>query len=475
MGLALVLRGFSQSGSSAEQARLVMEQRVQMAIASADYLVTAGDVYTLAYGTGSGAVTYGITVDAGYRIRVANLGVVDARGKTWLQLKSQVEGIVANNYPLSGVQFVLSRPAVFRVYVRGEVTGAGEQAAWALDRLSSVLDSGLTSLASIRDVTVTSVDGTVKTCDLFMARRVGDLSRDPYLRPGDVITFNRIERVVTVGGEVERPGRYQLLEGENLKELIGQYGSGFTPLADKTRLELVRYVNSRSVSGDKYFLEEGDIGRNYALENYDVVTVPEITQLRPVMFVEGAIGDVTRDSPTVSTRLNVSFNRGEYYSSLVRKNRGWFSAVSDTKNVYIVRGNEQIPINLNPMLYDADYRSEVVIQENDTLIIPFRQYFVTVAGAVAEPGRYPYIPDRSWDYYIALAGGFIPGRNTRDSVEITDISGKKMRKNDVITPETIITARTNGGLYYFNQYAPVVTTVLSIITTTISALSLILR
>jgi hypothetical protein len=266
-----------------------------------------------------------------------------------------------------------------------------------------------------------------------------------------------------------------LLEGENLRELIGEYGSGFTPLADKTRLELVRYVNSRSVSGDKYFLEEGDIAGNYALENYDVVTVPEITRLRPVMFVEGAIGNVDRDSPTVSTRLNVSFNRGEYYSSLVRNNRGWFSAVSDTKNAYIVRGNEQIPINLNPMLYDADYRSEVAIQENDTLIIPFRQYFVTVAGAVAEPGRYPYIPDRSWDYYIALAGGFIPGRNVRDRVEITDISGKKLRKNDVITPETIITAQTNGGLYYFNQYAPVVMTLLSVITTTISALSLILR
>jgi hypothetical protein len=51
---------------------------------------------------------------------------------------------------------------------------------------------------------------------------------------------------------------------------------------------------------------------------------------------------------------------------------------------------------------------------------------------------------------------------------ITDISGKKLSKGEEITPETIITARTNGGLYYFNQFAPVVTTVLSIISTTLS-------
>jgi hypothetical protein len=282
--------------------------------------------------------------------------------------------------------------------------------------------------------------------------------------------------VVTIAGEVERPGQYQLLDGENLRELIEYYGSGFTPLADKTRLELVRYVNSAWVSGDKYFLKEGDIPDNFALQNFDVITVPEITQLRPVMFVEGALGsDIDSDSPTVSTRLTVSFNRGEYYSSLVRKNRFWFSAVSDTKNAYIIRGNEQIPINLNPMLYDADYRSEIEIQENDTLIIPFRQYFVTVAGAVEAPGRYPYIPDRSWDYYIVLAGGFIAGRNVRESIIITDISGKKLQKTDIITPETIITAQTNSGLYYFNQYAPVITTILSLISTTITMITLINR
>jgi protein involved in polysaccharide export with SLBB domain len=132
-------------------------------------------------------------------------------------------------------------------------------------------------------------------------------------------------------------------------------------------------------------------------------------------------------------------------------------------------------MDINPMLYDSSYRSRYFVERNDVLIIPFRQYFVTVAGAVAQPDRYPYIPDRSWEYYVALAGGFVRERNSGEAVVIKDISGKTMKKTDPITPETTITAKTNAGLYYFNQFAPIVTTLLSIVTTFVSVTLLVTR
>jgi hypothetical protein len=66
-------------------------------------------------------------------------------------------------------------------------------------------------------------------------------------------------------------------------------------------------------------------------------------------------------------------------------------------------------------------------------------------------------------------------RNSFESVVIKDIRGKRMSKGDAITPETTITARTNAGLYYFNRVAPVVTTLLSVISTFISVTMLINR
>jgi len=391
---------------------------------------------------------------------------------------------------------VLTQPAVFKVHVKGEVFTAGEVPAWGLSRLSSlvkptvVITEGedqkaiseyLTRFASLRDVSIRSTNGQTRVYDLFKAQRLGDLSQDPYLRPGDEITFNRVKRAVEITGEVERPGMYQLLDEENVKELIEFYGGGFTPESDKTRLELIRLVNSAEISGVKIFLTDNDLKNNFVLEDYDKIMVPQITQLQPVMFVEGAVSEIeeiknserttitlAQQDFTASNRLVVSFNKGDTYGSIIRKNIRWFTAVSDTQSAYIIRNDEHIPINLNPMLYDSAYRDEVFIQENDTLVVPFRQYFVTVAGAVINPGRFPYIPDRNWEYYIALAGGFINERNALQSVTITNLSGKRMKKTDAITPETVITANTNHGLYYFNLYAPVIMTAFSLITTFIS-------
>jgi protein involved in polysaccharide export with SLBB domain len=470
-----------------------------LARSTAAYRVTAGDVYTLTYAAGGTAVVYVITVDSTYRIRVSNLGTVNGAGKTFVRLKEDVEAIVSNNYPLSGVQLTLTQAAVFLVHVKGEVETAGEVNAWGLDRLSSIAQKNLTPYSSIRNVTVRSSGGQVREYDLYKAQRDGDLSQDPYLRPGDEITFKRVNRAVKIMGEVERPGTYQLKEGENLKELITVYGGGFTAVADRTRIEIVRMVGSESVSGDKLFVNKEDVEGNYEVKDYDEVNVPTIVALRPVIFVEGAVNVViteksdsatttanatatsattavsstTTEELTGSTRLVVAFNRGEDYAALVRRNILWFRAESDTRNAYLIRGGERILINLNPMLYDVEYRSELKVEENDTLVIPFRQYFVTVAGAVVTPGRYPYIPDREWDYYVGLAGGFVMGKNAREAIKIQDMSGKEVEKGVMIEPEMMITAKTNDPLYYFNQYAPVFTTALSIVSTFISILLLV--
>jgi protein involved in polysaccharide export with SLBB domain len=80
-------------------------------------------------------------------------------------------------------------------------------------RLSALLGGSFTAYSSTRDITVTSVSRQSATYDLFRAQRDGDLSQDPYLRPEDVVRINRIERVVSIEGAVERSGSYQLLPG----------------------------------------------------------------------------------------------------------------------------------------------------------------------------------------------------------------------------------------------------------------------
>jgi protein involved in polysaccharide export with SLBB domain len=253
------------------------EAAALQARSSADYRVTPGDVYTLNYSAGSAPVTYTVTVDTSYRIRVSNLGIINGRDKTFLQIKNEAETIVARNYPLSGVQLVLVQTGIFKVHIRGEVHSAGEIPAWGMSRLSSATGGNLTGSASIRDISIKSSNGSTRVYDLFKAQRFGDLKEDPYLRPGDAITIGRVKRAVTVNGGVERPGTYQLLDGENLKELIEFYAGGLTSEADRTGITLTRYEDSREISGLAIPLSERDLGGNYPLKHLDTITIPPIT------------------------------------------------------------------------------------------------------------------------------------------------------------------------------------------------------
>jgi polysaccharide biosynthesis/export protein len=452
----------------------------QLAMSSSDYLVTAGDIYTLAFVVDNKPIKYAVSVDTSYKIRVANITVLDASGKTFLQLKRLVEQIVTENYHLSGVQFVLTTPALFNITIDGEVQKTDITQAWALTRLSSVLSDSLTPYSSMRNITITSTSGKKSTYDLFKAERFGDFTQNPYLRPGDRVTVNRMSRKVQIKGAVERPGIYELLDGENLKELVDYYGNGLAELADTSRIELTRLIDKHELPGKKMYLTQNSINNDYPLVCYDSIFIASYIELKPVMFIEGALYlNTSKKDPTESTtpessaHVAISFQSGENYAFLVRRNSSMFSAVSDIENAYIIRKGKDIPLDVSKILYDASYYSEESVQPYDTLMIPFKQSFVSVAGAVNTPGRYPYIPGRSWDYYIGLAGGFLTDKNFNQTVSIKDLHGKKMCKHDPITPETTITATTNSVTYYVTKYAPLATTILSIATTILTITTLV--
>ncbi|MCR4822840.1 MAG: SLBB domain-containing protein [Treponema sp.] len=443
----------------------------QIAMSVSYYPVTAGDVYTLGFAAGSTPVTYSIPVDSTYKIRIANMGVINCKGLTYLDLKSQVESLVLRNYPMAGVQFVLSAPSTFLVNVMGEVNRTVQRNAWALTRLSTIVNRSMTSYSSSRDITIESSDGTRKSYDLFMAMRKGDLSQDPFLRPDDKIIVNRAKRIVSIEGAVERPGTYELLDGENLKELIEIYGNGLEPLADTSRIEFTRNESNEPGAGKKTYISQEAIDSNMELQSYDFITIESFADSKPVVFLEGAINKSVETSLEASNKIAASFIPGEDYAFFARRNKNWFTSSSDLANAYIIRKGETIPLNLNPMLYDSEYSTKIEMLSNDTLVIPFKQFFISVAGAVAKPGRYPYIPDRTWEYYIGLAGGVIKNQNSMDAVVIKDVNGKTLSKDDYITPECTITAKTNSFYYYFSLYSPVIVTVLSVVGSTLSIMA----
>ena len=385
---------FAQSGIddySAENSLGAEEfsNTVQMAMSNTDYMVTAGDIYSLNYSANGIAVSYTIPVDPTYKIRVSNLAVLDASGKSFITLKQQVEEIVMKNYPMSGVQFVLLNPASFKVIVKGEVKATAEKQAWALSRLSSIIAGTTTPYSSIRDVTITSRNGKKRTYDLFKATRYGDLSQNPYVRPGDVITLSKIRRKVTIAGAIERPGTYELMKGENIKELIDYYGGGLTELADTNRMELVRNRDNMDAGGEKLYINQKEIDKNYELLNGDVITVATKSSLLPYIVIEGIINmsdgataeqiaDSDMSEKNMMRRRTVKFYEGENYATFIRRYKGIFNSYSDLVNSYVERNGKKIAMNLEEMIEDELYMSNYLVERNDKLVVPYQQHFVNV-------------------------------------------------------------------------------------------------
>jgi len=462
----------SDTSSAAATPGSIMNERALLASTTAEYPVTPGDVYRLAFLRGTSVQSMSIVVNIDFQVNIGVFGIMSSRGMTFVQFKKIVENLVASAYPGSMPQVLVESTGVFNVMCFGETVAAGEYSAWGLTRLSALVNSVTTPWTSLRSIQVKSADGTSNRYDLFLASRYGNLENNPYLRPGDEVTLARLDRAVTISGLVRRPGTYQLLPGETLADLVETYAQGFTERADTNRLVIKRILDNDSSMGQQF-----NVGyqknKDFSIMNCDAVTVASLEELLPVVWFEGALGvDETGSSLDASAHQPITFMPGERLSTVVQKIRSRIGSASALDEAYIRRGDKNIPVNLNTYLYDKDFSVDHELQPNDTIVIPFRQLFITVSGAVQAPGRYPYIPDRGWEYYVALAGGFDKEKNAWDAIDIMDRQRTIQSKNRTIQPEDMITARYNSFLYIFGRVATILTTVLSVASIVISIVGL---
>lgn len=457
------------------------EARALLALSSPDYPVTPGDLYVLSFLKGAELASLTLVVDGEGRVNLGVFGALDGRGLVFPELKRRVEDLVARAYPGSSPLLTIRSTGVFRVLVTGEVPDSSLFPAWGLTRLSEVFAAVKTSYSSERDVEVTGPDGRARTYDLFRARRVGDFSQDPLLKPGDVVRLARAERRVNVSGEVLRPGTYHLLPGEGLRELLERYAGGLTDVADRTRIRFTR--NNESAGGvgeaDYLNLEEGKAYR-IELRDLDAIAVGPRQAYLPAVFFEGAVGTGApksgeqADNPTVSNRVRYVFYPGERLSGAVLALRNSFSAVSDLPRAYLRRARDGavLPVDLENYLHRFDFTEDPILEPNDVIVVPFRQYFVTVTGAVVQPGRYPYVPDRTYEYYLGLAGGRDEDKNNGRGYAVFDQGGRKRGLDLPIQPEDTIQVPSNSFLYIFQRVSPFVTTTVSVMTLLVSVIQL---
>jgi len=453
------------------------DDRRTLASAAADYPVTPGDVYRLTYVYSSELSPLPVSVDSDYRVNLSLFGAVDARGMTLAQLRKRIEQMVLATYPGSGPQLSVDSVGVFEVYIKGEVTAAGWIPAWGLSRLSSIVKERMTPYASTRDVEVVPAAAQGASYDLFQASRFGRREMDPYVRPQDTVVVHRRSREVTVAGEVERPGSYQLLPGEDLDELLKQYGSGNTKLADTAHIQITRWDSGKDAPGETLYVSAEPPSARVELHDMDVVRVSSVKEWMPVVFFEGAISAEGQPGMGVDSfnRIRYSFAEGELLSSAVAALYIRFGTGSDIEHAFVIRNGAagRIPVDIAQLVRNKGTEQDLPLRPLDRIVIPYRKFVVTVSGAVTRPAQYPYVPDRGWQYYVELAGGFDPAKHVGSVVVITDVGDKNQPESRLIEAEDKIQVPTNNFFYYAAPVAEVVAVLASVTTAVAVVLQLL--
>ena len=448
LGLFLICVGplAAITGSSTE--------RTAKAAVSPTYPVTPGDTYSVSYTMSRDAFTVYLTVDKNYLAQVPGFGQFQTEGMTYYELKAEVENLVNDIFPGSGPVMTISNPGVFEVLMKGEVLVSQEVPTWSFERLSTIVEINKTDYTSYRDVEIISRDGSSRIVDLFLGRRTGDMTQDPYLEFGDTIILRPYERQVLLEGQVKRPGAYQLKEDENLQDLISILGNGFTNIADKNRVHVRRILGNPEGNGSSYYKDMSADDADLVLMDRDQITVRTWTNYMPVVYLQGAVG-VTEEGTSVSSKVPVNISEGELLSSVMRKAQNQFTKVSDLEHVSIVRyaTGESIDVNVDELLLSGTPDEDIVLEDRDMIIVPFTQYYVYVTGEVVNPGRFPFIINKSYDYYLGLAGGFDIDGHSGMKVRITDVYGNKHKQKErIIQPEDVIFAPRNNPIFWISKY-----------------------
>jgi protein involved in polysaccharide export with SLBB domain len=443
---------------------------LQLAISNRQYPVTPGDVYALAFLLAGETVSNNLLVESDYSINMTVFGKLNAYGMTYSQLKPIIEQKIADAYPRSLPSLTMTSVGIFQIPIKGEIPESRYVTAWGLSRLSEVLEGNLGDFSSIRDIRIISSKGESKKYDLLVALNQGVLSQNPTIKPDDTIIINRIHREITIKGEVFKPGVYQLLDNEGIDSIV-TFTGGFTPMANASRIKIDRYSGNKPHS---FFVNSKDLLEDFQFHNGDIITVPSIIRIQPVVYVEGGINNTQNLQMSTTTvdedyeRVVYPLNNGETLYDILDSMRDNFAPFADLENGYVLRNKTPLAVNMQDLIYRYNSQNDIVLEPFDQVIIPLKKPIVYVTGAANFPGPFSYNPNADYKYYVNQAGGFDTLRNSNGKVIITDASGTRRSELDPIQPGDTVNVISNDFIYNFNHYFPVIVTSLAAIVTMIT-------
>ncbi|MBC8173807.1 MAG: SLBB domain-containing protein [Chitinophagales bacterium] len=387
---------------------ITLYEKVPNAKVSDNYILGSGDQISVSAYGGPSSYNQSFTInDDGY-IDVYGVGRIYLQGLTFEGAKKLLRQRISSYVNVGGgnfdVELVYSKN--IKVNIVGEVVSPGSYNVASINTAFNALTAagGPTNIGSVRNIQVKRNNKVIKTLDVYQFLVNPGNTDDTYLQDNDYIVVQPLGRVVQILGEVNRPHKYELINGENLNELIF-YAGGLKSTAYKRNVTIKRYSDNENVILDINLDSIIKGGINFQVLDGDIVTFAKIPEtIENVVTVQGAVRfpgtyqltEGIRISDVISKAKGLTYEAYTHRAYLIRKN-------AKLNDVYI-------PFDLEEVMKDPNSPFNFALTKFDVIDIfskeKFRETFnVTVEGAVKAPGTFSYYEKMTLKDILYYTGG----------------------------------------------------------------------
>ena len=356
------------------------------------------------YGMNMSQQTLKVSPDGTVNVKYA--GVVNVNGLTIEGATSVLKSRLAKYYPAlnSGqtkLQLALGNIRSIRVILIGAINRPGTYTLPSLANLFNALyvSGGPTENGSFRNIELIRNNKVVQVADLYDFLLKGDLSANIRLEDNDVIRVPFATNMITLNGQLNRPGIFELHENETLKDAIS-FAGGFKSKAFKGRITGNRYSDFDrrviDVSGDSLQMFKPKNGDEYFIDSV-------VNRYQNRVIVSGAVFKPGAYAVENGMTLKQLINKAQGLKEDVYTGRALVVRTRDDLS------KEYIAVELKPIIEGKE--DGMVLKREDSVHIASifdlkDTATVTINGAVRKPGIYRFEEGLSLKSLILKAEGF---------------------------------------------------------------------
>ncbi|MCP4395598.1 MAG: hypothetical protein GY804_15225 [Alphaproteobacteria bacterium] len=324
------------------------------------YVMGSGDIVVLTL-RGGQSMTQRVEVDKEGRIIFPDLSPVMALGRTFGDIKKELEASVKEQYVKTDVYISLGELKISSIVVAGEVNNPGVV---NVSGLSSVVDAlisagGVKKSGSLRNIHIVRGAKTINV-DLYDLLFAKDTINTYNILSGDKVVVPPIGNTIAIVGEVKRPGIYELSKNDSKDISVSDIKKIAAGVLRKRNYRYTRiYANS-----DGYDVVKSiNVKKKVRVSNSDIIIVAgKHNSSRDSVLVTGHVAVPGLRSLSEYSSVKSIVEQADMF----KENPYLLLGVLQRKNP-VTLSRDYIPLNISAIIQGQD--DDVFLRGGDRLIV----------------------------------------------------------------------------------------------------------